>query len=230
MTRREPRITLIMVLALVLTAAVSTGQAGAAFVGTAQAQAAEMPPTRASEAATRVTGECTKAKKKLKQAKKKLKQAKESGDETRIKKAKKQVKKAKKKKRRACSTSSANRPPTFQDPFTADSTRVEYNYSSGFLISAIAHIVLNPAIDPDGDKLTYSWAASQGSGASNPTNICAGVDVFGRDCEKSGPEPAATWVVYADPFQCIPEGRADVTVSDGKGGEDKGQITFLSNC
>jgi hypothetical protein len=200
--------------------------------GDGQAAATPSSGARATAFSTAVastTARCRKAKRRVKRASRRLRKARRSSDKKTIEKAKRVVRRAKKRRRRACAKGTArpNRPPHLPDALVDfDATHFGFNHYEGALISEIAHIAINPATDPDGDPLTYGWSASQAPRASYESYICAGAEVFGRDCAGSGPDPAATWVVYADSHGCIPEGHAVVTVSDGKGGTDEAAIPF----
>ena len=200
---------------------------------------AAIPPSGARAVAqawafASVTPRCRKARKRVKRATRRLRKLRRSTDERRIRKAKKRVRQARRKRKRACRKGSTqpslpqtNRPPQLPDPLVDyNGTHFGFNHEEGELVSEIAHIVVNPATDPDGDPLTYSWSASQAPGARYETYMCSGADVYGRECSSSGPDPAATWVVYADSHGCIPEARAVVRVSDGRGGIAEGAIPF----
>jgi hypothetical protein len=95
----------------------------------------------------------------------------------------------------------ANRPPAFPSPMNETVTeRFQYDPSTGYLTAVITTItVLTPATDPDGDALTYSWTATNGSITGNGLT--------------------ATWthpIVMGSPAS----GTATITVTDGKGGSD----------
>jgi hypothetical protein len=93
----------------------------------------------------------------------------------------------------------ANRAPFWPSPLQFQgSTQFQYDPTTGYLIGATTTInVLTPAVDPDGDPLTYTWTASNGSITANGLS--------------------ATWTRVIELGQPKP-GSATVTASDGKGG------------
>jgi hypothetical protein len=93
----------------------------------------------------------------------------------------------------------ANRAPFWPSPVQSQgSTQFQYDPTTGYLIGATTTInVLTPAVDPDGDPLTYTWTASNGSITANGLS--------------------ATWTRVIELGQPKP-GTATVTASDGKGG------------
>jgi hypothetical protein len=101
-----------------------------------------------------------------------------------------------------------NRAPFWPSPFQSQaSTQLQYDPTTGFLVGATTTInALTPAVDPDGDVLTYTWTASNGSiTASGLSATWTRVIEFGR------PKP----------------GTATVTASDGKGGSAPFDFRFL---
>lgn len=97
----------------------------------------------------------------------------------------------------------ANAAPAFPDPFSI-STDTSYEYDDeGNLTGVVTTITIPAATDPDGDPLTYTWSASNGS--------------------ISGAGLTATWtraVDYGEPQS----GTVTVTASDGRGGSDVVEI------
>jgi Big-like domain-containing protein len=93
----------------------------------------------------------------------------------------------------------ANRAPFWPSPVQfSGSTQFQYDPTTGYLIGATTTInVLTPAIDPDGDPLTYTWTASNGSITANGLSA-----TWTRVIELGRPKP----------------GSVTVTASDGKGG------------
>jgi hypothetical protein len=93
----------------------------------------------------------------------------------------------------------ANRAPFWPSPVQSQgSTQFQYDPTTGYLIGATTTInVLTPAVDPDGDPLTYTWTASNGSITGNGLS--------------------ATWTRVIELGQ-PKRGTATVTASDGKGG------------
>ena len=109
--------------------------------------------------------------------------------------------------KRATSTGDpgANRDPMF--PASVElTTETQFSYDpNGQLISAVTTITISPATDPDGDSLTYSWTASNG------TITGAGL--------------TSTWTRVVQSGGVVP-GKATVEARDGKGGSDTLTINF----
>jgi hypothetical protein len=101
-----------------------------------------------------------------------------------------------------------NRAPIWPSPFQSQaSTQFQYDPTTGFLIGATTTITaLSPAVDPDGDPLTYTWTASNGSITANGLSA-----TWTRVIELGRPKP----------------GSATVTASDGKGGAAPFEFRFL---
>ena len=101
----------------------------------------------------------------------------------------------------------ANRPPSFPTPMqTTSTTQFHYDQSSGFLTGATTTMtVVSLPTDPDGDPLTYSWEATNGS--------------------ISGNGPTGTWEREISSGQPA-DGDATVTVRDGRGGSDTFTFRF----
>ena len=189
----------------------------------------EPSATPTTEAVTSVTQACKKAKKQLKKAKK-------SGNKAKIKKAKKKVRKAKKRKKKACKTPS-NRPPRFpDDPF--DLTLREFSSPSGLLLASRDYWGVSPAVDPDGDRLTYTW---EGTGDNpffeNVSFVCAGdIPGGGYDgCDATAPAgyPQTRAKVvnrYNGGFSCFNGYVLSVTASDGRGGKDVTAVKAVGGC
>jgi hypothetical protein len=93
----------------------------------------------------------------------------------------------------------ANRAPLWPNPLQfSGSTQFQYDPTTGYLIGATTTInVLTPAVDPDGDPLTYTWTASNGSITASGLS--------------------ATWTRVIE-LGRPKSGTATVTASDGKGG------------
>jgi hypothetical protein len=102
----------------------------------------------------------------------------------------------------------ANQAPLWPNPFRHQTTTIfQYDPTTGFLIGATTTIdVLTPPVDPDGDPLTYTWAASNG--------IIVGNGV------------SATWTRVVS-FGRPSPGDVTVTASDGRGGSSPFTIRFL---
>jgi hypothetical protein len=102
----------------------------------------------------------------------------------------------------------ANRAPLWPNPLGSQATtQLQYDPVTGFLIGATTTInVLTPAVDPDGDPLTYTWSASNGSITANGLS--------------------ATWTRVIELGQPR-AGAATVTASDGKGGAAPFEFRFL---
>ena len=101
----------------------------------------------------------------------------------------------------------ANRSPSFPSPMqTSATTQFHYDPSTGYLTGATTTMtVVSLPTDPDGDRLTYSWSATNGS--------------------ISGNGPTGTWereISFGRPSI----GDATVTVSDGRGGSDTFTFRF----
>jgi hypothetical protein len=100
----------------------------------------------------------------------------------------------------------ANRVPLWSNPQSQASTQFQYDPTTGYLIGATTTInVLTPAVDPDGDPLTYTWTASNGSITANGLS--------------------ATWTRVIELGQPKP-GTATVTATDGKGGTARFEFRF----
>jgi hypothetical protein len=99
----------------------------------------------------------------------------------------------------------ANRPPQFPDPLNRDwKGSYQYDPNTGHLTGVISTItVLSPATDPDGNPLTYSWTATNGSITGNGLT--------------------ATWSHPIANRSAVP-GTATITVTDGRGGSDYWQF------
>ncbi len=97
-------------------------------------------------------------------------------------------------------TPGENQPPAFPSTFQwSGGTQFQYD-DLGRLIGAVTTITIDtPASDPDGDPLTYTWSATNGS--------------------ISGSGLTATWTRVIT-FGRVAPGTATVTVSDGRGGSD----------
>jgi hypothetical protein len=93
----------------------------------------------------------------------------------------------------------ANRAPLWPSPLQFQgSSQFQYDPTTGYLIGATTTInVLTAAVDPDGDPLTYTWTASNGSITANGLS--------------------ATWTRVIE-LGRPKSGTATVTASDGKGG------------
>ena len=92
-----------------------------------------------------------------------------------------------------------NRAPLWPNPLQfSGSTQFQYDPTTGYLIGATTTInVLTPAVDPDGNPLTYTWTVSNGSVTANGLS--------------------ATWTRIIELGQ-PKSGTATVTASDGRGG------------
>jgi hypothetical protein len=102
----------------------------------------------------------------------------------------------------------ANGAPLWPNPLQSQATtQFQYDPITGYLIGATTTInVLTPAVDPDGDPLTYTWSASNGSITANGLSA-----TWTRVIELGRPRPGA----------------ATVTASDGKGGAAPFEFRFL---
>jgi hypothetical protein len=102
----------------------------------------------------------------------------------------------------------ANRAPFWPSPFQSQATtQFHYDPTTGYLIGATTTInALTPAVDPDGDPLTYTWTVSNGSITANGLS--------------------ATWTRVIE-FGHPKSGTATVTASDGKGGAAPFEFRFL---
>ena len=99
----------------------------------------------------------------------------------------------------------ANAPPVFPNPmFVQATTSFQYD-ANGRLAGATTTITVSPATDPDGDALSYAWAATNGSISGNGVT--------------------ATWTRMIQSGQPA-RGSVTVTASDGSGGSDTFTIQF----
>jgi hypothetical protein len=219
----------VLVAALAL---LSIGPAQAASLGD-NAQIAATPSLRAevtTKADASVTAKCRKATKKVneakkavKKAKRRLKKARSSGNKAKIRRAKRslkqartRLKKANEAKKRACKaaptppTSTTNHPPEIPNPLTFDDIDfVKYAiHAGGYTVGTATRVTLvHPAVDPDGDPLTYAWSVEFGE----ITEVLdGGLKVVWRNEAHYGPQ--GTYVTKT---------KAHLTVTDGKGGEAK---------
>lgn len=100
----------------------------------------------------------------------------------------------------------ANEPPEFPSPFEVE-TETNYSYDElGRLTAAITTItILTPATDPDGDTITYSWSASNGSITANGLT-----GEWSREIS----------------FGMVQGGTVTITASDGRGGSAEVELVF----
>jgi len=101
----------------------------------------------------------------------------------------------------------SNLPPAFPSPLSSTaSTQYHYDPSTGYLTGATTTVTITtPATDPDGDPLTYTWTATNGSVQGNGLS--------------------ATWqrvISFGQPA----DGDLVVTASDGRGGSDTHTFQF----
>lgn len=170
---------------------------------------------------------CDKAKQRVKQSGAKLARAKaalrsastpaaKEAARKQVKKAKRQLAAAKRAREQACppettppgAKSPPNQPPSFPTQTVQGTYENQYTIVLGkpCLSSQTVKITISPgASDPDGDPLTYSWAASNGS--------------------ISGSGLTATWTRLVQNCAAVP-GTVTVTASDGKGGTAQYQRGF----
>jgi hypothetical protein len=98
-----------------------------------------------------------------------------------------------------------NHPPGWQNPVTVHTT-TNFSYDDyGRLDGAITEIEISPAVDPDGDTLTYSWTATTGSIVGNGLTATWTRDLSGG------------WAAGGDVV---------VTADDGHGGTGTYTISF----
>jgi len=102
-----------------------------------------------------------------------------------------------------------NQSPVFPSAMSVN-TETEYKYdSAGRLMGGITTItILTPAIDPDGDEITYTWKGTEVD-HYNQTTFPSDIDYDGL---------VATWqqsIIMGELASAI----ITVTASDGKGGE-----------
>jgi hypothetical protein len=164
--------------------------------------------------------EVIQAKKALKRKQRKFRRAKKSDNKVWIQETQKEFRKARarlkrqnKNKRRLCKAASGNaqNPPTSTPPtstpanrppvFPPDALKATSSKSSGGVV--VDEFEVAPAVDPDGDSLTYTWDTY--SEREDHLNLDPGNPL------------TAEWV-YPYPNNCGPS--ISVTASDGKGGED----------
>lgn len=101
--------------------------------------------------------------------------------------------------------SNENHPPSFPNPMrTTTTTRFQYD-DFGRLMGAVTTINIMAASDPDGDPLTYTWSASNGTIVGDGVN--------------------ATWTRIISLGRILP-GTVTVRVEDGRGGFDTFTINF----
>jgi hypothetical protein len=102
----------------------------------------------------------------------------------------------------------ANRAPQFPATVQSSSTTsLLYDPISGFLTGALTTInVLTPATDPDGDPITYTWSATNGS--------------------ITGTGLSASWQRLIS-LGLPTDGDATIAASDGRGGSDTFTFRFL---
>ena len=197
--------------------------------------ATDSPPQTDSAACQRAKKKLKRARKSLTRAKKKLKRARKLGNTKKVKSAKRNLRKAKKVanrakrlKNKACRGSDgqpgvpANRPPRWPED-VGGWYLTSYVYSGGFLLGAYDYYRVVPAVDPDGDALTYSWSASGVNGVS----ACAGHTTGSgpENCEPTAPpgykeRRARVFNRYNSVSDCFWSYTLTITVSDGRGGED----------
>jgi hypothetical protein len=100
----------------------------------------------------------------------------------------------------------ANGPPRFPNPMQIQTT-TNYQYDDlGRLMGATTTITVSAAADPDGDPVTYSWSATNGSITGNGTS--------------------ATWNRVIS-YGRVASGSVTVTATDGQGGSDTFTINFV---
>lgn len=178
------------------------------------------------------------ALRRLKQAKRAFAKARKSGRSAakrkaakRLARTKKVYRRAKKQQATACkaagqpSTPSVNHPPEIRNPlvhydFDATGDRQGCNlvyggYEGVYCSTFAVFIDLHPAIDPDGDPLSYAWTASTGEIKSVPPG--------GLHAEWY--RPIHTFEIFKGLLQeYVDTGTVYITVSDGRGGMAQTEI------
>jgi hypothetical protein len=102
----------------------------------------------------------------------------------------------------------ANQPPQFPNALQSGiTTQLQYDPVTGYLAGVLTTInVLSPAVDPDGDPVTYTWSATNGS-------------IVGNGLSASWQRPIS--------FGSPADGDATITALDGRGGSDTFTFRFL---
>jgi hypothetical protein len=99
-----------------------------------------------------------------------------------------------------------NHPPQWLETEISEDTEKEYsNDRKHTLIGAVTTITISKASGPDGDPITYTWTAS---------NVSI-----------TWEENIARWVRKVSNNRAS-DGKVVVTISDGRGGTNKWEITF----
>jgi len=173
------------------------------------------PPAIATVAPSAQAPACDRAKRRVALSRTALTQARralrDAGSPAAKRRARRRVNRAKRalagaRRRRADACRPPNRPPAFPEPTsTSVTTRAQSDPNSGVSVATTTMTVSSPATDPDGDPLTYSWTASNGSIA--PNGLTA---VWNRPVAAGEPVP----------------GQAVITASDGRGGTDTFTFVF----
>jgi hypothetical protein len=176
------------------------------------ATAGDSAPTpacnRAKRRVTRSRAALTRARQALRNS---VTPAAEGRARKRVQRAKRALAGARRRRTNACGNPGpppdpGNRPPQFPDPMsTSVSTQSHHDPNNSSMSGATTTMtVSSPATDPDGDPVTYSWTASNGSIAPNGLS--------------------AVWTRVISAGDPVP-GQAVITASDGRGGTDT--FTFV---
>jgi hypothetical protein len=109
-----------------------------------------------------------------------------------------------------------NRPPVFSNPFIGGQRVTEYHRDQfGNLTGATTEIAKSVATDPDGDPITYVWAATVGTVEDRGQETNAGID-----------QRIVRWTRGVDVAGFLLGGDVTITASDGKGGTDTFTFRF----
>ena len=205
---RNGRFFRMMILGMLALALVAVPTRASASGGGAQAPKVASPST----ANTSSSAKCVRAKRNVRRAKLLVRKAKGA---TARKRARARLAKAQRAMKKAC----RNRPPRLRNnsavgnPIWIDSRQSIYNIDTG-LIARYEYVVrVEPAVDPDGDRLIYSWKSTTGT----IRQFASGSRLL-----------SAIWTLLPRGYPQRPDGEdgvVTVIVRDGKGGRDTASCT-----